>query len=150
MTDQQQPAAAETAPPDPAADKVVRSDAEWRAVLDPTRYAILREAATERPFTGAYTYSKETGTYLCGGCGNPLFSSDTKYDSGCGWPSFYQPLADGAVEYLQDLSHGMVRTEVRCGRCGSHLGHVFPDGPQPTGQRYCMNSLALDLRPSTD
>jgi peptide-methionine (R)-S-oxide reductase len=150
MSDHTDPAATETArPADPAAgEKVVRTDTAWRALLDPARYAILRQAATERPFTGAYTYSKETGTYQCGGCGNPLFSSDTKYDSGCGWPSFYEPLTPGAVEYIEDRSHGMIRTEVRCGRCGSHLGHVFPDGPQPTGQRYCMNSLALDLNPS--
>jgi peptide-methionine (R)-S-oxide reductase len=152
MSDQLDPAApatAQTAEP-ATADKVTRTDAEWRSVLDPARYQILRQAATERPFTGAYTYSKETGTYQCGACGNPLFSSDTKYDSGSGWPSFYEPLTPDAVEFVDDSSHGMVRTEVRCGRCGSHLGHVFPDGPQPTGQRYCMNSLALDLHPGTE
>ncbi|ONH32869.1 peptide-methionine (R)-S-oxide reductase MsrB [Pseudofrankia asymbiotica] len=143
MTDSQ------SSTPRAADEKVVRDDTEWRALLDPARYAILRQAATERPFTGAYTYSKETGTYQCGGCGNPLFTSKTKYDSGCGWPSFYQPITDGAVEYIEDRTHGMVRTEVRCGRCGSHLGHVFDDGPAPTGQRYCMNSLALDLNPTT-
>jgi peptide-methionine (R)-S-oxide reductase len=128
--------------------KVVKTDAEWRAELDPQRYAILRQAATEPPFTGAYTYSKETGIYRCGACGNALFSSATKYDSGSGWPSFYEPMVAEALELVEDTSHGMVRTEVRCARCGSHLGHVFNDGPAPTGERYCMNSLALDLEKS--
>ncbi|SNQ50352.1 methionine sulfoxide reductase B [Frankia canadensis] len=125
--------------------KVTKTDEQWRAELTPDRYAILRQAATERPFTGAYTYNKETGLYRCGACRAPLFTSDTKYDSGSGWPSFYQPTDTDAVELVEDTSHGTTRTEVRCARCGSHLGHVFDDGPAPTGQRYCMNSLALDL-----
>lgn len=127
--------------------KVVKTDEQWRAELTPERYAILRTAATEPPFTGAYTYSKETGTYRCGGCGATLFTSDTKYDSGSGWPSFTEPAVADAVDLVDDSSHGMIRTEVRCARCGGHLGHVFDDGPGPTGQRYCMNSLALDLDP---
>ncbi|WP_239334883.1 peptide-methionine (R)-S-oxide reductase MsrB [Frankia sp. CiP3] len=130
------------------AEQVVKSDEEWRRELAPERYAVLRDAATEPPFTGAYTYSKETGIYRCGACGNALFDSATKYDSGSGWPSFFQPAVAEAVELVEDTSHGMIRTEVRCRRCGSHLGHVFDDGPEPTGQRYCMNSLALDLDPS--
>ncbi|WP_131767035.1 peptide-methionine (R)-S-oxide reductase MsrB [Candidatus Protofrankia californiensis] len=127
------------------AHQVVRTEEEWRKGLPAERYAILRNAATEPPFTGSYTYSKETGIYRCGACGNALFDSSTKYDSGSGWPSFYQPTVAEAVELVEDRSHGMIRTEVRCRRCGSHLGHVFDDGPEPTGQRYCMNSLALDL-----
>ncbi|WP_322761725.1 peptide-methionine (R)-S-oxide reductase MsrB [Frankia sp. Cr2] len=131
------------------AEQVVKTDEEWRRELAPERYAVLRDAATEPPFTGAYTYSKETGTYRCGACGNALFDSSTKYESGSGWPSFFQPAVAEAVELVEDRSHGMIRTEVRCRRCGSHLGHVFDDGPEPTGQRYCMNSLALDLDAST-
>jgi peptide-methionine (R)-S-oxide reductase len=127
---------------------VVKSDEQWRRELSRDRYRILRQAGTEPPFTGAYTYSKESGTYRCGACGNPLFDSSAKFDSGTGWPSFYEPMVAEAVELVEDRSHGMVRTEVRCRRCGSHLGHVFDDGPAPTGQRYCMNSLALDLDPS--
>jgi peptide-methionine (R)-S-oxide reductase len=133
-------------PPDGAAQgKVVKTDEQWRRELAPERYRILRQAGTEPPFTGAYTYSKDTGTYRCGACGNPLFDSSAKYDSGTGWPSFTEPMVADAVELVEDRSHGMVRTEVRCRRCGSHLGHVFDDGPGPTGQRYCMNSIALDL-----
>ncbi len=131
--------------PDADADAVIKSDEQWRAELSPQRYAILRQAATEPPFTGAYTHNKETGTYRCGGCGGTLFTSDTKYDSGSGWPSFTEPAVANAVELVEDHSHGMIRTEVRCARCGGHLGHLFDDGPGPTGQRYCMNSLALDL-----
>ncbi|THJ64005.1 peptide-methionine (R)-S-oxide reductase MsrB [Candidatus Frankia alpina] len=130
---------------DADADNVIKSDEQWRAELSPQRYAILRQVATEPPFTGAYTHNKETGTYRCGGCGATLFTSDTKYDSGSGWPSFTEPAVANAVELVEDHSHGMIRTEVRCARCGGHLGHLFDDGPGPTGQRYCMNSLALDL-----
>jgi peptide-methionine (R)-S-oxide reductase len=137
---------ADVKPPDDAAHgKLVKTDEQWRRELPPERYRILRQAGTEPPFTGAYTYSKDTGTYRCGACGNPLFDSSAKYDSGTGWPSFSEPMVADAVELVEDRSHGMVRTEVRCRRCGSHLGHVFDDGPGPAGQRYCMNSLALDL-----
>ena len=126
-------------------EKVEKSDAEWREELGSDRFRILREAGTEPPFTGAYTHSKADGIYRCGACGNELFNSETKYDSGSGWPSFTEPAVAEAVELRQDTSHGMVRTEVVCARCGSHLGHVFPDGPGPTGERYCINSLSLDL-----
>jgi peptide-methionine (R)-S-oxide reductase len=143
MTDNDRPHHDTTIDP----DKVVKTEEQWRAELPADRYAVLRRAATEPPFTGAYTYSKETGTYRCGGCGATLFSSDAKYDSGSGWPSFTEPAVADALELIEDHTHGMIRTEVRCARCGGHLGHVFDDGPGPTGQRYCMNSLALDLEP---
>jgi peptide-methionine (R)-S-oxide reductase len=126
-------------------EQVKKTEEEWRAELAPERYQVLREAGTEPPFTGAYTHSKETGVYRCGACGSELFSSDTKFDSGTGWPSFSEPAVAEAVEVRQDTSHGMVRDEVVCARCGSHLGHVFPDGPGPGGQRYCINSASLDL-----
>ena len=125
-------------------EKIVKSDAEWRAELPADRYHVLREAGTERPFTGALLQNKGTGVYTCAACGNELFDSDTKFESGSGWPSFYDA-RPGAVELIEDRSLGMVRTEARCARCESHLGHVFDDGPRPTGERYCMNSLSLDF-----
>lgn len=131
-------------PADASGDK---TDAEWRESLDPDAYQILRQAATERAFTGEYWDTKTPGTYECRGCGQPLFTSETKYDSGSGWPSFYQPLNAQAVAEVADNSHGMRRTEVVCSACEGHLGHLFPDGPEPTGLRYCMNSASLKLKP---
>ncbi|MET0809703.1 MAG: peptide-methionine (R)-S-oxide reductase MsrB [Thermoleophilaceae bacterium] len=126
-------------------EKVKKTDQEWREELPPERFQILRQKGTEPPFTGAYTYSKADGMYRCGACSNELFSSDSKFESGSGWPSFTEPAVADAVELHTDHSHGMTRTEVTCARCGGHLGHVFPDGPGPDGQRYCINSIALDL-----
>jgi peptide-methionine (R)-S-oxide reductase len=126
-------------------NKVVKTEAEWRAELSPDQYRVLREQGTERPFTGEYDHVFEPGTYHCAGCGAELFASDAKYDSGCGWPAFYAPASAEAVDEDVDVSYGMVRTEVMCSACGGHLGHVFPDGPQPTGLRYCINSAALKL-----
>ena len=126
-------------------DKVVRTDEEWRALLTPEQYAVLRRAGTEVPFTGEYDHVFEPGTYVCAGCGAELFESDAKYDSGCGWPAFSRPAGEDAVEEESDRTFGMVRTEVTCAKCGGHLGHVFPDGPHPTGLRYCINSASLKL-----
>jgi peptide-methionine (R)-S-oxide reductase len=129
-------------------EKVVKTEEKWREELTPEQYHITREKGTERPFTGKYYRHKEEGTYLCVACGNELFGSETKYESGSGWPSFYAPVDGDNVETERDLSHGMVRTEVHCNRCGAHLGHVFEDGPRPTGLRYCINSAALDFQPA--
>ena len=126
-------------------EQLPQTDAEWRERLTPEQYEVARQAGTERAFTGEYWDCHDDGVYQCVCCGTPLFSSDTKFESGTGWPSFFQALDTGAVTELVDASHGMVRTEARCANCGAHLGHVFPDGPRPTGQRYCMNSASLRL-----
>ncbi|HEX8857435.1 MAG TPA: peptide-methionine (R)-S-oxide reductase MsrB [Thermoleophilaceae bacterium] len=127
------------------AEKVTKNEQQWREELTPEQYEVLRLKGTERPFTGIYNDEKSPGTYRCAGCGAELFSSDAKFESGSGWPSFYEPSADDAVEVHEDNSHGMRRIEVTCASCGGHLGHVFPDGPAPTGLRYCINSASLDL-----
>jgi peptide-methionine (R)-S-oxide reductase len=129
------------------AEKITKTDQEWRQQLTPEQYRITRQAGTEPAFTGKYWKSKDKGTYVCVACGEELFKSETKFDSGTGWPSFWQPVDPSKVEEHTDESYGMVRTEARCGRCGAHLGHVFEDGPAPTGLRYCMNSAALELKP---
>ncbi len=128
-------------------DKIQLTDAEWKERLTPEQYRILRKADTERAFTGKYDANKATGVYICAGCGAPLFTSATKYNSGSGWPSYTAPLDETAVEEHRDFAHGMIRTEVRCARCEGHLGHVFPDGPGPDGLRYCINSASLEFKP---
>jgi len=125
--------------------KVVLKDEEWKKILSPEVYFIARQKGTEMPGTSEFEHSKEVGTYYCAACGNALFKSDTKFESGCGWPSFYQPISKGSIIYLPDNTHGMNRTEVECGRCKAHLGHVFNDGPPPTGLRYCINGVVLDF-----
>lgn len=130
-------------------DKLILTEAEWRARLSPEAFAVLRQGATERAFIGCFVGTKTPGVYVCAGCDNPLFVSGEKFESGTGWPSFTKPISKDSVITHEDRSHGMVRTEVLCARCDGHLGHVFPDGPPPTGQRYCMNSVAMKHVPNT-
>lgn len=124
-------------------DKISRTEEEWKKILTPEQFDVLRKKGTERPFSGEYDKHFEKGVYKCAACNNILFESDTKFDSGCGWPSYFSPLAEDRVIYKEDKSYGMIRTEVMCANCGGHLGHVFEDGPEPTGLRYCINSVAL-------
>jgi peptide-methionine (R)-S-oxide reductase len=131
-------------------ERVEKTDEQWRAELDSDRFEVLRHGATEPPWSGDLNFVKEDGVFRCGACGAELFRSDTKFDSGSGWPSFFDVVNEDAVELEEDLSHGMRRIEVRCATCDSHLGHLFPDGPEPTGLRYCINSLALDFEPSEE
>ncbi|HYV93383.1 MAG TPA: peptide-methionine (R)-S-oxide reductase MsrB [Chitinophagales bacterium] len=127
-------------------EKISKSEEQWRIELDPESYYVLREKGTERPFTGKYNDHHEEGVYVCKACGTPLFSSENKFDSGCGWPSYFDAIDKGVIETKTDRSHGMSRTEIMCAKCGGHLGHVFDDGPNPTGLRYCVNSLSLDFK----
>ena len=127
--------------------KIEKTDEQWRAELDPMQYQVARHAATEQPFSGKYWNHWQDGRYNCVGCGTPLFASDTKFDAGCGWPSYFEPVNSEVIERVVDKSHGMVRVEVRCNNCGSHLGHVFEDGPAPTGERFCINSASIDFEP---
>ena len=131
-------------------DNISKSDQEWKQTLRPDEYDVCRKKGTEAPFTGKYTYCKDDGVYRCTCCGNELFSSDTKFDSGTGWPSFFEPLKENSVKYETDTAYGMSRTEVMCAGCGSHLGHVFDDGPKPTNMRYCINSVSLKLEKNMD
>ena len=124
-----------------------KSDADWKAQLDPMQYQVARHAATERPFSGKYWDHWSAGQYNCVGCGTPLFEADTKFDAGCGWPSYSKSITSEVIERVEDRAHGMVRVEVRCNKCGSHLGHVFNDGPMPSGERFCINSAAIDFKP---
>ncbi len=126
-----------------------KTDEEWKKVLTPFQYQVLRESATERAFTGEYYNARDTGTYYCAACNDLLFKSDTKFDSGCGWPSFFEPASENSIVYKEDRAHGMMRTEVICGGCGGHLGHVFDDGPPPTGKRFCINSAAIRFEKTT-
>lgn len=130
--------------------EIEKTEEEWKKELTPEQYHVLREKGTERPFTGKFNLHKEKGVYVCGACGAELFTSDMKFDSGCGWPSFDREIGEGKILKKRDTSHGMIRTEILCGRCGSHLGHLFDDGPTETGLRYCVNSLSLDFDKGKD
>jgi len=132
------------------ANEIDKSEEEWRGVLTPEQFHVLRNKGTERPFTGEYWNHKEQGVYRCAGCGEELFNSDTKFDAHCGWPSFYDSLDKSKITEIEDRTHGMHRVEVVCAKCGGHLGHVFPDGPRPTGVRYCINSVSLKFEPKAE